>query len=76
MSLQKVRALSSKVDATLSKCFESLGTAISKRPLLTILTTSLLAFALFPGMLIGGQRIMARSFGHRKTPSLSDRGLG
>jgi len=54
MSLQKLRALSSRVDATLSKCFEALGTSITKRPILTILATSILALSLFPGMIIGG----------------------
>jgi len=55
MSFQKVRALSSKVDAGLSSCFEKLGTLIVKRPCLVILGTTVLGLALFPGMLIIGE---------------------
>merc|ERR1719386_250331 len=54
MSFQKVRDLSSKVDAGLSSCFEKLGTVVVKRPCLVILSTTVLAFAFFPGMMIGG----------------------
>jgi len=54
MSLQKFRALSAKVDNGLSQCFEALGKAITKRPILTILATTLMACAFFPGMIILG----------------------
>jgi len=47
--------LSSKVDAGLSSAFRSQGTAITKRPCLTIFATTILAFAFAPGMMIGGQ---------------------
>jgi len=54
MSLQKVRALSAKVDGGLSNAFRSLAEVITNRPWLTICATMLLGFALAPGLVIGG----------------------
>jgi predicted RND superfamily exporter protein len=53
MSLQKVRRLSASVDAGLSTTFRSLAIAVTNRPLVTIVVSTLIAFALIPGMIIG-----------------------
>lgn len=49
------RALSAKVDAGLSSAFEGLANIVTSRPLLTIIATTGLAFALAPGMVMGGK---------------------
>jgi predicted RND superfamily exporter protein len=53
MGLRKVRDLSSKMDNGLSYSFESLATGITNKPIITIIVTTILAFALVPGMIIG-----------------------